>query len=202
MRKRIIAIFAAVKSTGCMEQKKKWSLHGLQCRCWHRLALLTVWLSAVPCGAQTFALERVSDSLHVLVLKQNGVVSRHQLPWPVYRFCCGDLNGDGIEEAMVGVIKGTRYYPEKARRLFIYKNYHGHVRPLWLGSRLGGILHDFCFHKGEVVSLEAKTNGLFSVCAYRLANFGLKFERYILRDADEQSAYEVFSQYENDNSLI
>lgn len=202
MRKRIIAIFAAVKSISCMEQKKKRPLRKLRGRCWLWLPLLTVWLPAMPCGAQTFALERVSDSLHVLVLKQDGAVSRHQLPWPVYRFCCGDLNGDGIEEAMVGVIKGTRYYPEKARRLFIYKNYHGHVRPLWLGSRLGGILHDFCFHKGEVVSLEAKANGLFSVCTYRLANFGLKFDRYILRDADEQSAREVFCQYENVNSLI
>lgn len=171
-----------------MEHKEKSSLTVL-------LLALIVALQTLPCDAQTFALETESDSLNWLTLTQDGTARRCQLPWPVYRFCRGDLNGDGIEEAMVGVVKSTLYYPEKARRLFIYKNYHGYIRPLWLGSRLGGILHDFCYHDGEVVSLEAKTTGRYSVCAYRLANFGLKFDRYILQDAEEEHAREVFGQY-------
>ena len=43
-----------------------------------------------------------------------------RLPYPVYQFQTGDVDGDGSEDAMVGVIKKTRFYP-LGKRLFIFK---------------------------------------------------------------------------------
>ena len=92
----------------------------------------------------------------------------------------------------VGVIKATRFYPEKGRRLFIFKNYEGLVRPMWLGSKLGGILQDFHFRDGMVRSLETNVKGQFTVAEYRWDDFGMAFERYLIRDADEAEARRIF----------
>ena len=76
-----------------------------------------------------FTLRQVNDTLHVLELRSKGQgtgneeqVSKWPLPYPVYQFQTGDVDGDGKTDAMVGVIKSTRYFPEKGRRLFIFKN--------------------------------------------------------------------------------
>ena len=101
------------------------------------ILLLALWLLPGKCGAQAFTLKKEHDSLYWL--------NDWRLPYPVYQFQTGDVDGDGREDAMVGVIKATRFYPEKARRLFIFKEVNGKARPMWLGSKLGGILEDFRF---------------------------------------------------------
>ena len=60
-----------------------------------------------------FTLRKEHDSLYWL--------NDWRLPYPVYQFQTGDVDGDGRVDAMVGVVKSTRFYPEKARRLFIFK---------------------------------------------------------------------------------
>ena len=104
----------------------------------------------------------------------------------------GDVDGNGTVEALVGVIKATRFYPEKGRRLFIFKNYEGLVRPMWLGSKLGGKLQDFHFYDGRLRSLETNAKGQFTVAEYRWDDFGMAFERYLIRDADEVEARLIF----------
>ena len=93
------------------------------------------------------------------------------------------VDGDGSTDCMVGVIKPTRYYPTPARRLFIFKNFRGHVRPLWMGSKLGGILKDFRFlpdtEGGIIRAVESTTDGLFVVAEYRWQGFGMGFERFL-----------------------
>jgi hypothetical protein len=79
------------------------------------------------------------------------------------------------------------------RRLFIFKNYEGLVRPMWLGSKLGGILQDFHFQNGVVRSLETNKRGEYSVAEYRWSGFGPKFERFLVRNVSEQEALASFN---------
>ena len=72
----------------------------------------------------TFELERVNDSLSWLCLypkvqvnteqkghknkrKARKAIAKWKLPYPVYQLATGDINGDGKDEAIVGVIKPT-----------------------------------------------------------------------------------------------
>jgi hypothetical protein len=106
----------------------------------------------------------------------------------------GDVDGNGSEEALVGVVKATRFYPEKGRRLFIFKNYHGLIRPLWLGSRLGGQLYDFRFADGKVRSMELTTDGRYTVAEYHWSGFGLAFSRYVAKDVSREEAMRRFER--------
>ena len=162
-------------------------------RWWQRLGLsIVVSALTVECWGQTFSLVQKSDSLYLLMLTTDSMTHQWTLPYPVYRMETGDVDGNGTVEALVGVIKATRFYPEKARRLFIFKNYEGLVRPMWLGSKLGGKLKDFHFYDGRVRSLESNAKGQFTVAEYRWDDFGMAFERYLIRDADEAEARRIF----------
>ena len=160
---------------------------------WQRLGVLVVWgwLTAV-CQAQTFSLVQKTDSLYLLTLTTDSTSHQWTLPYPVYRMEEGDVDGNGSIEALVGVVKATRFYPEKGRRLFIFKNYQGLVRPMWLGSKLGGILQDFHYRDGCVRSLETNAKGQYTVAEYRWDDFGMAFERYLVRNVSKLEAMGVF----------
>ena len=133
-----------------------------------------------------FELRKEHDSLYWL----NG----WRLPYPVYQFQTGDVDGDGSMDAMVGVVKGTRFYPEKGRRLFVFKQVNGKARPLWMGSKLGGILEDFRYVDGKIRALESTTDSLYVVSDYVWEGFGMKFSHYIIKGVDKQTAIKTFSQ--------
>lgn len=141
-----------------------------------------------------FSLRQVNDTLHVLELSSKQQVSKWPLPYPVYQFQTGDVDGDGKTDAMVGVIKSTRYFPEKGRRLFIFKNFEGHVRALWLGSRLGGILQDFRFVDGLIRSLETTADNRYVVAEYQWEHFGMGFRRFLAKNVSREEALLVFNQ--------
>ncbi len=130
-------------------------------------------------------LEREHDSLYII---RHHIGERElsvwQLPYPVFRFECGDLTGDGQPEITVGVVKSTRYSPIPQKRLFIFKLYKGkHIRPLWLGSRMPRPLEDFhIVHDSipaRILTTERKPDGNPCQSLYRLGAFGLLFEQYI-----------------------
>ena len=103
-----------------------------------RILLLVLTVSVLPVYGQRFSLVQENDSLAFVVLSTEQGDDRWRLPYVVYRFCTGDVNGDGQEEALVGVIKPTRFYPQPGRRIFIFKNHRadperGQTRP---GSRI------------------------------------------------------------------
>lgn len=159
---------------------------------------VSCWLSASAFGQSKenggFSLEQKNDTLSMLTLRTDSTYDQWTLPYPVYRFCIGDVDGDGSIDAMVGVIKRTRYFRTKGRRLFIFKNYHGLVRPLWLGSKLGGVLEDFRFTNGKIRSLESTTDGKYVVAEYRWAHFGLGFVRFIAKNVTREEGEILFNQ--------
>ena len=142
--------------------------------------------STVIATRGNFTLRKVHDSLYWL--------NDWKLPYPVYQFQTGDVNGDGSEDAMVGVIKSTRFYPEKARRLFIFKQVNGKPRALWMGSKLGGILEDFRFVDGKIRALESTTDSLYVVSDYKWDRFGMAFDHFIIKGVDQETAIKTFSQ--------
>jgi len=139
---------------------------------------------ALPMAAQPFELKREHDSLYWL----NG----WRLPYPVYQFQTGDVDGDGRTDAMVGVVKATRFYREKGRRLFIFKQVNGKARPLWLGSKLGGTLQDFRFVDGRIRALETTLDGYYVVAEYKWGGFGMVFDRYLVKKTNHQTAIKFF----------
>ena len=149
------------------------------------LTLIIYHLSLVTSFAQ-FTLRQEHDSLYWL--------NDWRLPYPVYRFCTGDVDGDGSEDALVGVVKSTRYHKEIGRRLFIFHLVNGKARPLWMGSKLGGILQDFRFVDGFVRSLETTADGRYVVAEYRWDDFGLAFERFLVKNVDKETALERFAK--------
>ena len=149
------------------------------------LTAILLWIPITVATAQTFELRREHDSLYWL----NG----WRLPYPVYQFQTGDIDGDGHEDAMVGVVKGTRFYPEPARRLFIFKAVNGKARPLWLGSKLGGTLQDFRYREGHIRALETTADSLWVVADYRWSGFGMAFERFVVKGTDKETAIKYFN---------
>src|SRR3712207_5355316 len=115
----------------------------------------------------------------------DSAADRWQLPYPTYRLAVGDVDGDGRSEALVGVVKPTRYDSTVARRLFIFKNVCGHIRPLWMGSRLGGMLIDFRLVGRRVRTLQHDAHGKYAVADYQLADFGLSFVEFLTLDVTE-----------------
>lgn len=130
---------------------------------------------------RTLRLEKESDSLfRVCHLIGDSTADVWTLRHEVYRFDCGDMTGDGLPEIVVGVTKPTRYRPQNDRRLFIFHLYDGRlIRPLWLGSRLGGRLMDFVVERDSVSAMvhswEADNDGCVTERIYRYEGFGLKF---------------------------
>ena len=128
-------------------------------------------------------LEHIHDSLSVLRHFIDGTeVSEWELPYPVYRFDCGDLTSDGTPEIAVGVIKPTRYFPHSEKRLFLFKLYKDRlIRPLWMGSRLARPLVDFHILRDSVpariCTTERVSDDTLVQALYRQEGFGLVFER-------------------------
>ena len=143
-------------------------------------------LTATTGAAQTFDLRRVNDSLYWL--------NDWRLPYTIYQFQKGDVDGDGQEEAMVGVVKKTRFHRENGRRLFIFKAVKGKMkaRPLWLGSKLGGTLQDFRYHNGRIRALETTEDSLWVVSDYRWSGFGMAFEGFVVKGVDKETAVKEF----------
>ncbi len=153
------------------------------------LILATTLLAQTSEHTQTkgaFTLKKVHDSLYWL--------NDWKLPYLVYQFQVGDVDGDGREDAMVGVVKATRFYPEKARRLFIFKLVNGKARALWMGSKLGGILEDFHYIDGKIRALESTTDSLYVVSDYKWSGFGMKFDHFIIKGVNQETAIKTFSQ--------
>lgn len=148
----------------------------------------------IKCNGGIVRIDRMHDSLNFLrFIKNDSVVSEVCFPYPVYQLDYGDLNGDGKDEIAIGVIKSTRYFKNKGKRLFIYQiNSHDHIRPLWLGSRAGSELINFHIERDSVPARVITQNQYieqifpdsineqnFKGIRFKLGAFGLEFENYV-----------------------
>lgn len=158
-----------------------------------------VCLTAMQAEGQTFTLQHKSDSLSLLVLESSENRDVWKLPYPTFAFATGDVNGDGVTDALVGVVKPTRFDPRMARRLFVFQQIHDYVRPLWLGSRLAGELFDFAFGDGQLTTLEQETDRSWFVGTYRWDHFGFVMTNCPLRHATRHEAEEKFEQLKNNH---
>ncbi|MCI5057584.1 MAG: hypothetical protein MRY83_15835 [Flavobacteriales bacterium] len=144
---------------------------------------------------------RDTNGSAILALTTKQGTDAWPLPYPTYQFQVGDINNDGLDDALVGVIKKTRYDSSMSKRLFIFKNYKGKVRPLWLGSRLSYPLVDFKVlkNKGEtrLLSLEQSSESKFLVSEYKWYKFGLSFEKHLVKDLSWEEANQTFDSYED-----
>jgi len=135
------------------------------------------------------------DSLYYLTLTTDSTKDEWELPYPVYRFDQGDVDANGSVDFLVGVTKTTRFDSSYSKRLFIFKNYQGYVRPLWMGSRLAQPLEDFKFKmidkEPRVLSIEKERSGLFLVAEYKWKRFGLAFDHYIRKEIELKIAYQI-----------
>ncbi|WP_299185776.1 hypothetical protein [uncultured Aquimarina sp.] len=135
------------------------------------------------------------DSLFYIQIKSDSLIDTWELKYPVYQYMIGDVDENGSNDILVGVIKTTRFDSIKRKRLFIFKNYEGYVRPLWLGSRLGKPLVDFNFIKNKegsfIRSVEKEKSGKVLIAEYKWRRFGLEFKRYIYREIDSLRAIRI-----------
>ena len=162
----------------------------------HHIVWLLLLVHPLCMYGQLFSLDVRNDSLSYLVLRSGGdkdcLLSRWCLPYPTYGFCTGDVDGDGSVDAIVGVVKPTRFDPVPARRLFVFKQVEGHIRPLWLGSKLGGTIHDFRFTNGCVRCLHSSDSTRYHVVDYRWGSFGPADAHIIVTDVSYEEARNAF----------
>lgn len=175
------------------------------CPAIHRRALLRP-LATMVCllgphavRGQAFSLDVRADTLSVLTLTTKARTDTWTLPYPTYAFATADVDGDGVTDALVGVVKPTRFDPRPEPRLFVFRNVSGRIRPLWLGSRLCGQLHDFraapqtaTAHATDILTLERDRHGTWFVGRYAWQSFGFTQTATLITHASRHDAEAVF----------
>lgn len=178
-------------------EKARVNIWQLACRTLILGAIMAIAFAFSPgATAQVFDIEQHTDSLWTLRLSDSTgcVTGSWQLHYPVFRFATADVNGDGSTDAVVGVFKSSRYFKTPSRRVFIFKNFDGDIRPLWLGSRLGGELIDFTVIGNKIRAIEKTSDGNYAVSDYAWHGFGMGFERLVAMCRTIDESYHFINQ--------
>lgn len=126
--------------------------------------------------------------------------SEWEIDYPVYNIETGDVDGNGTDDILVGVIKKTKFDSVNRKRLFVFKLIDGLIRPLWLGSRMANPLEDFTFYKNKsglpIVATIEHDGNKYLVAEYTWKSFGLDFIRYVKRKLNYEQAREILAGYQ------
>lgn len=128
------------------------------------------------------------------------LLSKVKIQHNVYQFAVDDINGDGVLDMLVGVIKRTRFDPIEKKRLFIYTMDKEHIRPLWLGSKVGTGLEDFrviTFKDAKsVLTIESDSFKTYSIRLYTFGSFGPVWRKNIvIRRSNKDEVRQNFLSY-------
>lgn len=113
--------------------------------------------------------------------KRNNILDRLMFNKHIFKICSGDVNGDGNDELLVGIIKKTKFDPIDKKRILIFYIDSVKLRPLFLSSKLRNEIIDFGLQKnssGKIVTIEVLREGNYSIGSYKWQKFGLLFTGY------------------------
>jgi len=157
---------------------------------------------STPEGLVKVILKKTGKNHYILTSVLNGKQNSWNLPYPVYNFETGDIDGNHSDDILVGVIKTTRFDSHYRKRIFMFKLVDGCIRPLWLGSRVSQPLEMFNLHHSDsfstILTIEQEKDGKFLVAQYRWRGFGLEFTKYISREINKKQAYKLIYHYEKE----
>jgi hypothetical protein len=98
--------------------------------------------------------------------------------WKPWKLAIADVDGNGRKEIVLGVHKGTRFFPQPHNCLFVF-NWDGQkTSPKWLGSSLSKPFSDFTFANFdndralELLSVETRPDGKKCLVCYSYLDFG------------------------------
>jgi len=140
------------------------------------LFLPYVRLAWVACSTDWKAhLEPGRSGKSVVVLEDAGSSRRIPVAWPVWTFQRGDVDRDGCDELVLGVVKRNRFDSTARRRVQVWRVDRGRLRPGWLGTRLGGVLDTFAIDDSGRLVVREQSGSRWQVSRWRWNTFG--FER-------------------------
>lgn len=148
-------------------------------------------------GGVKVRLEKISSGNFILIADtymagKKTQTTQWKLNYPVFRLNRSDVDGDGYDDIIVGVIKPTRFDTVPRKRIFIFKLVEGFIRPLWLGSRVSQPLEDFGLVKtggaSVIRTIEIEKDGSYMVADYKWQGFGLSFIHYLNRGISLKNA--------------
>jgi len=142
-------------------------------------------------------IEKLSDTTNRIVnINHKGDSSYWNLPYPVYQCKYADIDSNGLNELIVGVIKTTRFDQSMRKRVFVFKHYDNDIRPLWLGSSLGMPIKDFDINevKNQLVTIEYDKDNTYAVANYEWDRFGFKFMGYTKRNCSFELAKTLINE--------
>lgn len=158
--------------------------------CWLAAVLITSVAQAAPATRMVAArpyragtLRLVVDASGVGELRYGGRGAEQTLPceplvgaWGLW---VGDVDGDGVAEAIVALRKVARFDPVLENRLHVYHLVDGQCVPAWRGTRLAGRFERLTAQGDRLLVLERIGAGRRRVARYRWRGFGYGLERII-----------------------
>lgn len=101
--------------------------------------------------------------------------------WKPWKLASGDIDGNGMPDFAIGIVKQTHIYPRPHKTVFFYEVRGGKVVPKWKGSSLGRPLVDFQYANTargpRLIALQTLLDGRLSLFIWRWNRFGFRLER-------------------------
>lgn len=144
--------------------------------------------------------QKLTSSLGFKVILKDSteeVIDQTIFRYAPYQFDTADVDRDGTTDIIIGLIKATEFDPIEKKRLFILRIDNGHLRPLWLGSKVCQELVYFKSNNdGIIQTIEKNANNRYSIGHYYWESFGLTLRNYSHTEITFDDALQRF-KYEN-----